>query len=917
MSFAGTPLGQGRRLDHSTFLGKPASNGNRPPSPQRLVPTSYAYGAPLLGSRSPPKPTSARERRTLTDHDDGEAPALTRPGGPQLYTSPPHSPEKWSVKDTSVNIATAFTQAAYDMQAGNPNNSWASSRPNTSYHRGTSAEYEQTSRASGQRRLAAPPNRFNNATNRLQPRAIGKTTSLQQVPDSEGEDNSGARARSPLVELAAKTLANASFYLRQPSREPEDASVEQPSANGKNDSYDYSAEERDFQNQQQTAPRRKTVLRRGGGMSSDNKAYKPTQSDMEESDEEFVDDDNRRRKTKKKDAGRMTTLPTISETKRRKKKPKSSKGATAGEESEEGEEEEEEEQSARASQAREPAPTLRRSASYHPQPPDAQPISEGALLNAEQGLRSISERDEGQPDQPRDPPRLSVGAILGSLINYTFHGVMNLATWSWGFVVATFFFCGQVFGTFMGATLLVPLQWILKGSSGLFMRYLIVGLAIMSAWYILQVPILKYAPRFPSGPSYTPPEIPASNMAELNSRLQQIEATLAGLALESERTKAKVDNDARSRSEVVHRLGSLESRVQKENVRVLEAEVQHRDATSRAVQAVKKEIEVLQAQIQAQGSSKSEGPASDDEARARIKTLEERVGTVEGSVREAAKAGAAAAGVSWWNAGKKGLTIKSSDGQDVTKLVEQLVESAVAIHNQDTLAKPDFALHSGGARIIPSLTSPSFEVRPQTWRSQVVGAITGNGYAIGRPPITALHHESHNGHCWPFAGSSGQLGVMLAAPAYIKEITIDHVAKEVAFDMRSAPRRMEVWGLVEGSENTAKVNEWKAEKARLRTEALERGETVEEEEYPKSLPKSPMYVRIAAFDYNIHAPNPVQTFPVLDEIQDLGVDFGIVALRILSNWGRDEFTCLYRFRVHGERLGEVPPPYSEDVLLES
>ncbi len=171
-----------------------------------------------------------------------------------------------------------------------------------------------------------------------------KPASLQQVPDSEAEDNAGARARSPLAELAAKTLANASFYLRQPSREPEDASVEQPSANGKNDSYDYSAEEHDFQNQQQGGPRRKTVPRRGGGMSSDNKAYKPTQSDMEDSDEEFVDDDNRKRKTKKKDAGRVTTLPTISETKRRKKKSKPSKGTVAGEESEDGEEEEEEEQ---------------------------------------------------------------------------------------------------------------------------------------------------------------------------------------------------------------------------------------------------------------------------------------------------------------------------------------------------------------------------------------------------------------------------------------------------------------------------------------------------------------------------------------------------------------------------------------------
>ena len=44
MSFSGTPLGQGRRLDHNTFLGKQSSG---PTSPHRIIPTSYAYGCAL------------------------------------------------------------------------------------------------------------------------------------------------------------------------------------------------------------------------------------------------------------------------------------------------------------------------------------------------------------------------------------------------------------------------------------------------------------------------------------------------------------------------------------------------------------------------------------------------------------------------------------------------------------------------------------------------------------------------------------------------------------------------------------------------------------------------------------------------------------------------------------------------------
>lgn len=104
-----------------------------------------------------------------------------------------------------------------------------------------------------------------------------------------------------------------------------------------------------------------------------------------------------------------------------------------------------------------------------------------------------------------------------------------------------------------------------------------------------------------------------------------------------------------------------------------------------------------------------------------------------------------------------------------------------------------------------------------------------------------------------------------------------------------------------------------AEKPLRREAAKERGEVAEEEpEYPTTLPKSPQYIRIANFSYNIYAPRNVQTFPVAQEIQDLGIDFGIVVLRIKSNWGRDEYTCLYRVRVHGQRMGETPLPYPEE-----
>jgi len=304
------------------------------------------------------------------------------------------------------------------------------------------------------------------------------------------------------------------------------------------------------------------------------------------------------------------------------------------------------------------------------------------------------------------------------------------------------------------------------------------------------------------------------------------------------------------------------------------------------------------------------GPMSDEEARAKLSTLEERVGTFEGSLREALDLGknsvktAAPTSAAWWHkitsSGKKALSIKASDGQDVTELIGHLVDTAMARHSKDTIAKADFALHSGGAVVIPSLTSDTHEIKPHGVRQQVISYLTGHGYAIGRPPITALHHETHVGHCWPFEGAQGQLGVTLSRIVQIEEITIDHVARDIAWDMSSAPRKVEVWGLVEGASNFDKA-------AALDATRTEAGQEIPMQ--PRSLPHSVRYMRIAQFEYDANAPNAVQTFTVDEDVRASGMDFGIVVLRVLNNWGQ-QFTCLYRFRVHGRMTEELDHPPS-------
>ncbi|KAJ7881496.1 UNC-like C-terminal-domain-containing protein, partial [Mycena olivaceomarginata] len=178
--------------------------------------------------------------------------------------------------------------------------------------------------------------------------------------------------------------------------------------------------------------------------------------------------------------------------------------------------------------------------------------------------------------------------------------------------------------------------------------------------------------------------------------------------------------------------------------------------------------------------------------------------------------------------------------------------------------RPDFALYSSGGSVIPSLTSQTYMLRPPI-QHRLFGYLTGSGVSPGRPPVTALHHDIHDGHCWPFAGSQGQLGIVLASPIYIDTITINHVAAAVAVSRRtSAPRDMELWAMVEGQDNIGKLKAWRA--------------------------------------YDIHSPDNIQTFPIDAEIRSLGINFGLVVLMVKNNWGMDKYTCLYRVQVHGQRM---------------
>ncbi|CED84760.1 Spindle pole body protein, contains UNC-84 domain [Phaffia rhodozyma] len=225
----------------------------------------------------------------------------------------------------------------------------------------------------------------------------------------------------------------------------------------------------------------------------------------------------------------------------------------------------------------------------------------------------------------------------------------------------------------------------------------------------------------------------------------------------------------------------------------------------------------------------------------------------------------------------------SEDTSAISTIVTSMIDSALLKYSKDVLAMTDYALESAGGRIIPSLTSKTYEIKPSGW-----GTVFGRKPIQGRPPITVLNPNINVGYCWPFVGSVGQLGISLARPVIVSGVTIEHAAREVSFDLAAAPREIEIYGLPDGESDRAKVQEHNARRAGSETESDE------------ALSQVTNYFLLGSFTYDIEATNHIQTFSIPEDIQSLEIKTGILIARVKSNYG-DDYTCLYRIRIHGSQ----------------
>lgn len=187
--------------------------------------------------------------------------------------------------------------------------------------------------------------------------------------------------------------------------------------------------------------------------------------------------------------------------------------------------------------------------------------------------------------------------------------------------------------------------------------------------------------------------------------------------------------------------------------------------------------------------------------------------------------------------------------------VHLIVGQALKRYSEDRVGMVDYALESAGASVINTRCSETYEMR-----TALLSLFGIPLWYHSQSPRAILQPDVNPGNCWAFRGSEGFAVIRLSGIIRPTAVTMEHIPKALSPQgtIPSAPKDFAVYGLKEEREEEGLL--------------------------------------LGQFTYN-HDGDPIQTFYL--EGDSMGT-YQLVELRVLSNWGHPEYTCIYRFRVHGE-----------------
>lgn len=325
-------------------------------------------------------------------------------------------------------------------------------------------------------------------------------------------------------------------------------------------------------------------------------------------------------------------------------------------------------------------------------------------------------------------------------------------------------------------------------------------------------------------------------LEESTKRAQERQESVAAAISDADEATAEARSAAKSVSE---RLRQSE-----------ESESESLKATTAKLEAMEKEVKAAQAKIE--GTLESLRDAQTKQLDALTKTA---VARAESAVRDAAASAAAPA----------------CESASVEQLKQLIDESARRYLEGDRVGDYDFALGAAGATVVKELTSPPY-TPPENLLPSSFWHKLGRDAGVG-PAEEAIAASLNYGSCFAFGGTHGNLTVRLARPVVPTAFSLEHIHGKLCDPVNnkncsSAPRAFTVLG-----------------HPRI------------DDDVKSDDGVSTALVSLGAFQYDVASPLK----PALQQFPATATDaaFEAITLAVNSNHGHPNYTCVYRFRVHG------------------
>ncbi|KAL2588174.1 hypothetical protein GLYMA_13G185300v4 [Glycine max] len=212
----------------------------------------------------------------------------------------------------------------------------------------------------------------------------------------------------------------------------------------------------------------------------------------------------------------------------------------------------------------------------------------------------------------------------------------------------------------------------------------------------------------------------------------------------------------------------------------------------------------------------------------------------------------------------KGSGYEGGGLDEIREFARGVIEKEIEKHAADGLGRVDYALASGGGTVVKH--SEVFDLGRGNWfLKSARNGVNPNAEKMLKPSF------GEPGQCFPLKDTRGFVQIRLRTAIIPEAVTLEHVAKSVAYDRSSAPKDCRVSGWLQEHNADSAID---TEKMHLLSE----------------------------FTYDLEKSN-AQTFNVLNSAAS-GV-INMVRLDFTSNHGSPSHTCIYRFRVHGHEPDSV------------